>query len=120
MNGGLSWNRADVRQMLLGRPKVTKLSRYVIPLLAVGALSIAGVSKESGSMKAKFLREAATAGLPAGNGLEAVVSEADISSLPPPVQRYFHFMGVVGRSRDWSFRVGASGRLKADDTECRH
>lgn len=57
-------------------------------------------------------RQARAAGLPAGPGDETTVSEADIAGLPSSVQRYLRFMGVVGRPRDWSFRVRFVGRFR--------
>jgi hypothetical protein len=68
------------------------------------------------ALRARFLREVASAGLPAGPGPEGPVAEADLARLPEPARRYLHFMGVVGRIRDWSFRLGFTGkfRLKPD------
>ena len=63
-------------------------------------------------MRNKFLREVAAAGLPEGPGSGAVVTTADIRMLPETVQRYLRFMSVVGRPRDWSFRVSFEGRFR--------
>ena len=64
------------------------------------------------TMRNRFLREVAATGLPAGTGTEDPVTEAQLAALPEPVQRYLWFMGVVGRPRDWSFRLGFSGRFR--------
>jgi hypothetical protein len=63
-------------------------------------------------MRARFLREVAAAGLPAGPGPTAPVQEADLAPLPEPARRYLRFMGVPGRPRDWSFRVSFAGRFR--------
>ena len=64
------------------------------------------------NMREQFLREVAAAGLPAGPDRVDVITEQDLISLPPPAQRYLSFMGVVGRPRDWSFRLGFRGRFR--------
>jgi hypothetical protein len=65
------------------------------------------------SLRARFSSEIAQLGLPQPPSSPLPpVTEADLSSLPESVQRYFRFMGVVGRPRDWSFRLGFSGRFK--------
>jgi hypothetical protein len=63
-------------------------------------------------MKTQFDMEVASAGLPAGPGSPIPVTEADIASLPEPARRYLHFMAVVGRARDWSFRMHSAARFK--------
>jgi len=40
------------------------------------------------------------------------VTDADLASLPEPVRRYLAFMRVPGRPRDWSFRLGWTGRFR--------
>jgi hypothetical protein len=40
------------------------------------------------------------------------VTAADLAALPEPAQRYLRFMGVVGRPRDWSFRISFRGRFR--------
>jgi hypothetical protein len=64
------------------------------------------------SLRSRFSSEIAQLGLPQPAGPLPPIREADLSSLPESVQRYLHFMGVVGRARDWSFRLGFSGRFK--------
>src|ERR1019366_5290720 len=63
-------------------------------------------------MRRRFLHEVAAAGFPAGPGPADVVGDDQIISLPQPAQRYLRFMGVVGRPRDWSFRLGFRGRFR--------
>jgi hypothetical protein len=64
------------------------------------------------SMRRRFLKKVKSAELPAGSGAVDVIGDADLRSLPEPAQRYFRFMGVVGRSGDWSFRLGFTGRFR--------
>jgi hypothetical protein len=63
-------------------------------------------------MHSRFLREVVAAGLPAEPGPADVSGEDQIISLPQPTQPYLRFMGVVGRPRDWSFRLGFRGRFR--------
>ncbi len=66
-------------------------------------------------MRSKFLRELAALDLPEGpprDGPSAAVTDADLDPLPGPARRYLRFMGVVGRPRDWSFRLGLTGRFR--------
>jgi len=67
---------------------------------------------ERSVLRKKFFKEVAAAGLPGGPGPAAVVTQADIGALPETVQRYMRFMKVVGRHRDWSFRVSFEGRFR--------
>jgi hypothetical protein len=67
-------------------------------------------------MRARFLREVAALGLPAGPGPDTPVTASDIAALPEPAQRYLRFMGVVGRPRDWSFRARVAGRFRRSAT----
>jgi hypothetical protein len=41
-----------------------------------------------------------------------VVDDAALAPLPPPVQRYLRFMGVVGRPRAWSLRARFVARFR--------
>ena len=66
-------------------------------------------------MRDRFTRELRTLGLPAGPGPGvdlSPVTESDLERLPDSARRYLRFMGVVGRPRDWSFRVGFRGRFR--------
>src|SRR5436190_13735576 len=42
----------------------------------------------------------------------AVVADADLAHLPPPVQRYLRVAGAVGRPRVRNFRVRMHGRIR--------
>lgn len=64
------------------------------------------------SLRARFLEEIATLGLPVVAGPLPRVTEADLEPLPEPAQRYLRFMGILDRPRDWSCRLGFAGRFK--------
>lgn len=64
------------------------------------------------SMYSRFLREVASAGLPAVPGPVEVVTSSQLASLPEPAQRYMRFMRVEGHPQDWSFRLGFTGRFR--------
>jgi hypothetical protein len=66
-------------------------------------------------MRRKFMRELAALGLPSSPSRDvnlAAVNDSDLDPLPEPARRYLRFMGVVGRPRDWSFRLGFTGRFR--------
>jgi hypothetical protein len=64
------------------------------------------------SMYNRFLREVASAGLPAEPGPLEVVTSSQLAALPDPAQRYLRFMAVEGQPQDWSFRLGYTGRFR--------
>ena len=68
-------------------------------------------------MRSQFLREVAHAGLPGALGTGDPVTETDLARLPEPAQRYLRFMGVVGRPRDWSFRLQFTGRFRTKPSQ---
>ncbi len=66
-------------------------------------------------MRKKFMRELKARNLPRGPLPESnmvPVTEGDLEPLPEAARRYLRFMGVVGRPRDWSFRLGFTGRFR--------
>ena len=64
------------------------------------------------SFRSRSMQEIASLGLPTPAGALEQVTDADLAPLPEPARRYLRFMGVVGRARDWSFRVGFKGRFR--------
>jgi hypothetical protein len=81
-----------------------------------GALDRSAVSRADaglppGGLYRRLRRAVAEAALPTGIGGPAV-AEADLAGLPSSTQRYLRFMGVVGRPRDWPFRVRFRGRFR--------
>ena len=50
--------------------------------------------------------------MPATDAPSASVTDADLEGLPAPARRYLHFMGVVGRPRDWSFHARFRGQFR--------
>lgn len=65
-----------------------------------------------GRLYRKLMREVAEADLPSAPGAGPPVTEDDLEGLPPAPRRYLRFMDVVGRPRDWSFRVRFRGRFR--------
>jgi hypothetical protein len=67
------------------------------------------------NMRDTLMRELASSNLPrrppSDVGL-AALTEEEIAALPRAAQRYLRFMRVVGRPRDWSFRLGLTGRFR--------
>jgi len=63
------------------------------------------------------MREIASLGLPQGPDTGPKVSDADLEGLPEPALRYLRFMNVVGRPRDWSFRLSFTGRFRRSQGE---
>jgi hypothetical protein len=72
------------------------------------------------SLRTKFHRELPTLGLPAAPGADfdaSPITEETLAPLPATAQRYLRAMRVVGRPRDWSFRVGFTGKFRRSRTE---
>jgi hypothetical protein len=63
-------------------------------------------------MESRFDRFLGGLSLPSGPGDPRLVTEADLEPLPEPARRYLRFAGVVGRPRDWSFRVRFVGSFR--------
>ncbi len=64
------------------------------------------------SLRRRFARELHAIGLAPIPPLGPVVTDDDLAVLPDTAQRYLRFMRVVGRPRDWSFRLGWTGRFR--------
>ncbi len=72
------------------------------------------------TVRKKFMRELGALGLPTKPGPEvnvAPITEADLESLPETARRYLRFTRVVGKPRDWSFRLGVTGRFRRSRDE---
>lgn len=63
-------------------------------------------------MSRRLTARLAGLGLPPGPTDPRPVTEADVAPLPEPAQRWMRRSGVVGRPRDWSFRVRTTGRFR--------
>jgi hypothetical protein len=87
------------------------LRRDVCPWHPPRAPANAGVMRSHGLYR-RYTATVAAAGLPAGLGDDAPVTEADLASLPGPARSYLRFMGVVGRPLDWSFQARFTGRFR--------
>ena len=83
-----------------------------LPIVAAIARAWRADRRGSMSMFARFSKEVASTEMPAVPVATEVVTSAQLASLPEPAQRYLRFMGVVGRSQDWSFRLGFTGRFR--------
>jgi Family of unknown function (DUF6544) len=68
-------------------------------------------ARPAGPLYERLRKATAEAALPTGSTGNPV-TELDIQTLPTAVQRYLRFMGVVGRPRDWSFRVRFQGQFR--------
>lgn len=89
-----------------------KLKSFLIGLLvATTAVSIARVPGWR-PMRDIVANELPEFDLPRGPSNTAAVTDEDLATLPPAAQRYFRFMRVVGRPRDWSFRATFHGRFR--------
>lgn len=91
----------------------------VVMAWVMAVITWQGVRRVTGAttFRAKFLDELSDAFLPSTEAGElAPVTEADLIGLPEAARRYFHFMGVVGRPRDRSFRLSFVGKFKAGPT----
>ncbi|MFO0547775.1 MAG: CoA-binding protein [Polyangiaceae bacterium] len=67
------------------------------------------------SLEEKLMREVAEAALPPVDlTAESPVTEAELSLLPPVVQRYFQFMKVAGKPRDASLAMHFTGKFLFD------
>ncbi len=78
-------------------------------ILAAGA-TLAFATYGPSSLHAEFDREAS--GALARGGPAAVVSEADLASLPDPVRRYVRLSGAVGQPRVRNFHAVFAGRIR--------
>jgi hypothetical protein len=67
----------------------------------------------------RFEEELRAMGLPRSGPPDAhdPVTDADLAHLPVTAQRYMRFMRVVGRPRDWSFRLQWIGRFRRSPTD---
>jgi len=64
-------------------------------------------------LHAEYLRHVSLAQRGLAAQPATAITEADLAPLPPPVQRYLRFAGVVGQPRVQSFRVRMSGRIRS-------
>lgn len=65
-----------------------------------------------GFLSSRLEREVHAASLPSTAARSELVDEVSIARLPAPVQRYFRFMGALGKPRDWSLRAQFSARFR--------
>jgi hypothetical protein len=63
-------------------------------------------------MRRRFQKRVDQLNLPTCPDDAAPVSDDDVATLPSAAQRYLRLMGVVGRPRDWAFRVRFVGEFR--------
>jgi hypothetical protein len=63
-------------------------------------------------MFATFMRDLGDAHLRSSVGAGAPITEAELAALPATAAGYLRFAGVLGRPRDWSFRLRSLGRVR--------
>ena len=80
--------------------------------MTITRTALKGPARAGDRLFDRFEREVSLAGLPPGLVDERPVTEDDLIGLPPAARRYFGFMGVIGRPRDWSFRARFVGRFR--------
>lgn len=80
-------------------------------LLVLVPTVIAGLGHAPWSYRAQYERDVA-AGLGEAPQPATVVTEADIATLPPIVQKYLRFTGVVGQPQVQNYRVAFRGELR--------
>ena len=80
--------------------------------MTITRTALKGPARAGDRLFDRFEREVSLAGLPPGPVDERPVTEDDLVGLPPAARRYFGFMGVIGRPRDWSFRARFVGRFR--------
>jgi hypothetical protein len=78
--------------------------------MTTGIASSPGQTRET--LHRRLVREVRAAGLSTEPASPAPVTGDEVAGLPPVVQRYLRFMGVVGRPRVWSLRARITGRFR--------
>jgi hypothetical protein len=63
------------------------------------------------ALRRHFAEAVTAATLPTAPGADRTVTAEQLAELPPAVERYLRFMGVVGRPRIWSFHARFRGRF---------
>ena len=86
----------------------------VIANLAVIAVALLAARQTSMYLENSFANAFESAAPRPGDAAGPPVTEQQLAPLPEPVRRYLHFMGVVGRPRDWSLRAHFDARFRRD------
>lgn len=79
----------------------------------LGAVIYGACAWGAWGLRAEYMHRTALALDGLGAQTAPVVTEADLAPLPPPVQRYLRFVGVVGQPRVQSFHVRMKGRIRS-------
>lgn len=84
------------------------LANLVVLIPAV----VAALGVAPSSLQARYKRDTAE-GFAQRHADSPVLSDADLASLPAPVQRYLRFAGAVGKPRVWNYRIHYRGGLRS-------
>ena len=87
------------------------LHAFAVLLLVLLLVLLARRSAGRTSVRAEYERDV-RAGLSRG-GEVPLVHEAEVAALPPPVQRYLRYVGVVGQPRVRNYRLRFRGRIRS-------
>jgi hypothetical protein len=82
-------------------------------LVVLAAVAYGAFAWGTFGLRADYLRRVSLALDGPAARPDAMVTEADLASLPAPVQRYLRFAGVVGQPRVHAFHVRMSGRIRS-------
>lgn len=82
-------------------------------------MSLSVIVNHSTAMKSTYRKEVESALQKLNRNREEILTENDIQKLPIPVQKYLHFVGVVGKPKVKSVMVKATGQIKSnpDDSQ---
>lgn len=80
-------------------------------LVVLGPVIIAALGQAPWGFHAQYRRDVAAGLAQATTGAD-LISEADLAHLPPSVQRYLRFAGVVGQPRVYNYHLELRGALR--------
>jgi hypothetical protein len=84
-------------------------------LIVLVPVVVAGLGHAPWSFRSQYERNVA-AGLANVPAQVALVTEADLAHLPPIVQKYLRFAGVVGKPQVWNYRLRFGGEMRMSRT----
>lgn len=84
-------------------------------LIVLVPVVVAGLGHAPGGFRAQYERDVAS-GLSNAPGQIPLVTEADLAHLPPSVQKYLRFAGVVGKPQVWNYRMRFGGEMRMSRT----
>lgn len=84
----------------------------IVNLIVLAAMVYAAFAWGPFGLRAEYTARVAQARASLTAPRAAPFTEADLTPLPPPVQRYLRFAGVLGQPRVQAFRTRMSGRIR--------